>query len=110
MRTGITLLQSQVSPARPSDKSSFKMKISMEQKLKGTDRGIPMHSDRNLCQYNVCTTNLTPTDLRSNPGLDGERAATDHLNHGTSPDYEPRLNNTYFLIPLLPHRQHYVSP
>ena len=31
MRTGIALLESQASPARPSDKSSTKMKMSMKQ-------------------------------------------------------------------------------
>jgi hypothetical protein len=32
----------------------------------------------------LSTTNLTWTDLGSNPGLDGERPTTNRLSHGTA--------------------------
>jgi hypothetical protein len=40
-------------------------------------------SDKNLSHFQIIhTKNFTRTDKRSNPGLRGDRTATNHLDHG----------------------------
>jgi hypothetical protein len=51
----------------------------MEHRWNETDRGKPKYSGKNLS-----TTNPTWTNPESNPGLHGERPATNRLSHGTT--------------------------
>jgi hypothetical protein len=48
------------------------------------DRGKPKNSEKNLSQCHLSTTNPTWIDPSANPGLRGERPATNDMNHGTA--------------------------
>ena len=50
-------------------------------KLKGENRSI---RGKTRCSATLSTTNPTWTDPGSNPGLRGERPATNRLSHGTA--------------------------
>jgi hypothetical protein len=54
----------------------------MEHRCTETDRGKPKYSGKNLSQ--LSTTNPTRTDPGSNPGLRGEKPATNRLSHSTA--------------------------
>jgi hypothetical protein len=52
------------------------------------DRGKPKNSERKTCpSATLSTTNPTWIDPSVNPGLRGERPATNDLSHGTAPYY-----------------------
>jgi hypothetical protein len=48
----------------------------------GTDREKRKKSEIDLSQYQFVHQNSTWTDLGANPGLHGERPATNRLRHG----------------------------
>jgi hypothetical protein len=56
----------------------------MEQRWNETDRGKPKYSGKTCPSATLSTTNPTWTDPESNPGLRGERPATNRLSHGTA--------------------------
>jgi hypothetical protein len=57
----------------------------MEHQWNEIDRGKPTTTRRKTCpSATLSTTNLTWTDPGSNPGLRGERPATNRLSHGTA--------------------------
>jgi hypothetical protein len=57
----------------------------MEYRLNETDRGKPKVLGGKSCpSATLSTTNPTWTDPGSNPGLRGERPATNRLSHGTA--------------------------
>jgi hypothetical protein len=51
-------------------------------------QGKPKYSERNLPSATLSTTNPTWIDPGSNPGLRGERPATNRLSHGTADDVQ----------------------
>jgi hypothetical protein len=55
----------------------------MEHQWNEFDRGKPTTRRKTCPSATLSTTNLTWTDLGSNPGLRGERPATNRLSHGT---------------------------
>jgi hypothetical protein len=56
----------------------------MEQQWKEIDRGKPTIRRQTCPSATLSTTNVTWTDPGSNPGLRGERPATNRLSHGTA--------------------------
>jgi hypothetical protein len=56
----------------------------MEYRWNETDRGKPKFSGRNLPQCHFVYHKPIWTDPGSNPGLRGERPATNRLSHGTA--------------------------
>jgi hypothetical protein len=56
----------------------------MEHQWNETDRGKPITRRKTCPSATLSTTNFTWTDPGSNPGLCGERPATNRLSHGTS--------------------------
>ena len=64
-------------------------KMSVEHWWNDPDRERPKYSEekRNLPTANLSTINLTRIDLGSNPGLRGERPATNYMNHGRALPY-----------------------
>ena len=67
----------QSSPSCPSDKSSLKMTMSMEQWWKDTDRGRPKYWENSVSRCHCVQLQLDW--LGSNPGHRGERLATSRL-------------------------------
>jgi hypothetical protein len=55
----------------------------MEQRRNDIGRGKPKNSEKNLPSAILSTTNPTWIDPGANPGLRGERLATNLLSHGT---------------------------
>ena len=60
---------SQTAPARPSGKSSTCTKMAMEQRWNDTDRVRAKYARKSCSITTLCTTNLTWTGLKLNPGL-----------------------------------------
>jgi hypothetical protein len=56
----------------------------MEHQWNEIDRGKPTTRRKTCLSATLSTTNLTWTDPGSNPGLRGERPATNRLSHGTA--------------------------
>jgi hypothetical protein len=56
----------------------------MEHQWNEIDRGKPTTRRKTCPSATLSTTNLTWTDPESNPGLRGERPATNRLSHGTA--------------------------
>jgi hypothetical protein len=56
----------------------------MEHRLNVIDRGKPMYSGKTCPSATLSTINPTWTDPESNPGLRGERPATNRLSYGTA--------------------------
>jgi hypothetical protein len=56
----------------------------MEHQWNEIDRGKPTTHRKTCPSATLSTTNLTWIDLGSNPGLRGERPATNRLSHGTA--------------------------
>jgi hypothetical protein len=54
----------------------------MEHRWNETGRGKQKYWGKTCPSATLSTTNLTWTDLGSNPGLRGERPATNRLSHG----------------------------
>jgi hypothetical protein len=48
-----------------------------------TESEKPKNSEKNLSQYHLSAINTTLADPDANPGLRGERPATNRLSHGT---------------------------
>jgi hypothetical protein len=68
-----------------SGKSDMQMKMSMEHWWKHTVAKTPKYLEKKTFPTaTLSTTNLTWTGLGSNPGVRGERAATNILSHGTT--------------------------
>jgi hypothetical protein len=59
----------------------------MENQWKEIDRGKPTSRRKTCPSATLSTTNLTWTDPGSNPGLRGERPATNRLSHGKAKTY-----------------------
>jgi hypothetical protein len=55
-----------------------------ERRWNDIDRGKPKNSEKNLSQCHFVHQNPTWIDPGANPGLPGERPATNHLSHGTA--------------------------
>jgi hypothetical protein len=55
-----------------------------ERRWNDIGRGNPKNSEKNLCSGTLSTTNPTWIDPGENPGLRGERPATNDLSHGTA--------------------------
>jgi hypothetical protein len=66
----------------------------MEHRWNETDRGKPTTWRKTCPSATLPTTNPTWTDPESNPGLRGERPATNRLSHGTA------YTLTYFSVPV----------
>jgi hypothetical protein len=66
------------------------------------DRENPLYSERNLPQCHLSTTNPTWTDPGSNPGLCGERPATNRLSHGTAFRHCLRVEATVTVLGSIP--------
>jgi hypothetical protein len=60
------------------------LNLSMEHWWDDADRGIQSCRKGTCCSAILSTTNRTWTELGSNPGLRGERPATNRLSHGTA--------------------------
>jgi hypothetical protein len=56
----------------------------MEHRWNETDRGKPKFSGENCRSATLSTTNPTWTEPGLNPGLRGERPATNRVSHGTA--------------------------
>ena len=83
MRTDFALLESQASPDRPSDKSSIKNDYGAIVERYG--QGNPDALGHKLVPVPVCAPKISHILTRDRTlGLDGERLATDRLNHGTA--------------------------
>jgi len=67
----------------PSGESSVYVKISMEHLWNDTDRGNRSTDRRSCHSATLSTTYFIGTGLGSNPRLQGERPAPNHLSHGT---------------------------
>jgi hypothetical protein len=63
---------------------SYQVLQLMEHQWNEIDRGKPTTRRKTCLSATLSTANLTWTDLGSNPGLRGERPATDRLSHGTA--------------------------
>jgi hypothetical protein len=63
---------------------TFSFFLVMEHRWNETDRGKPKYSGKTCPSVTLSTTNPTWTDPGSNPGLRGERPATNRLSHGTA--------------------------
>jgi hypothetical protein len=76
--------------------SSFFYQVlqSMVHQWNEIDRGKPTTRRKTSPSATLSTTNLTWTDPGSNPGLRGERPATNRLSHGTA-GILSLLNTTY---------------
>jgi hypothetical protein len=82
----------------------------MDQQLNEIDKGRPKYSGINLSQCHFTYTNPTRTDLGSNPGLRGERLATNRLSHGTTKaDSRHHNPSSTFLGPALVVARHVIN-
>lgn len=70
--------------ARLPCESSAKVKMSVEQRWNGTDRGEQNYWEKTLSSATLSTTYLTWTDLESNSSVPGEGPQTNRLSHGTA--------------------------
>ena len=71
------------SPCSPSNRNR-QMKMCLEYRRNGTDRGNPKTLENKPSLMLLFQTNLTRTDLGSNLTLCGQRPATDRLSYGTA--------------------------
>ena len=74
-----------------------------------TDRGNPKYLDKNLSHCHIVHHKSRRTDLGSNPGIRGERRATNRLSHGTAiTDFFPLPNVLTLTGPMSVHGAGYV--
>ena len=83
---------SQVSPNSPSSGRNKELQMSKEHWWNDTNRGNPKYLDKNLSHFHSEHHNFTRTDLELNPGLGGERPATNRLSNATAERRRINLN------------------
>jgi hypothetical protein len=84
LRTHRSLKASCATPVMKMSSFLYQVLQLMEHQWNEIDRGKPTTRRKTCLRATLPTTNLTWTDPGSNPGLRGERPATNRLSHGTA--------------------------